>query len=222
MTLLTKIFKVFLIASILCFSFWTELNVSAEKAEPSVEDTFKNKDKIQEEQTEKTPSDNPEPLNTSNSSNLTFTDFLRVIAAFIFVIALLYGLLRFINKKSRSYQKGGLIKNLGGSGLGNGKSIQLVKIGSKVYIVGVGEDVQLLSEITNEEEIQELLEEYNSAAEKMLIPSDFLSKIVQNNNQKSDNQKSFTEQLKKQLAEMTNNRKQLRKEVQKKVNSDNE
>ena len=158
----------------------------------------------------------------SSADSLGFFDFFRMIAGFIFVIALLYMVLRFINKKSKAYQKGSAIKNLGGTGLGSNKSIQLVKIGSRIFIVGVGENVQLLAEITDEDDIQAILDNDQADAELMLKPADIFSRLYQNRKvaKESGQPLSFQEQLKKQLSEMKNNRERLRQEVEKKVNPD--
>ena len=67
----------------------------------------------------------------------------------------------FISKKTKSYQKANFIENLGGTNLGSNRSIQLVKVGNRVLIVGVGEDIQLLTEIEDEAERKQLLVEYN-------------------------------------------------------------
>ena len=158
----------------------------------------------------------------ASADSLGFFDFFRMIAGFIFVIALLYIVLRFINKKSKAYQKGSAIKNLGGTGLGSNKSIQLVKIGGRIFIVGVGGNVQLLAEITDEDDIQAILDNDQADAELMLKPADIFSRLYQNRKvaKESGQPLSFQEQLKKQLSEMKNNRERLRREVEKKVKPD--
>lgn len=230
LTLLTKFSKPFYITIILLL--FSVTSVDAEKPEQMVEDLYKpkqeetnkdtNKDNNTETNTETNKSNINESPAPSKSSSLTFADFFRAIAATIFVVALLYFMLRFINKKSKSYQKGNIIKNLGGTSLGGNKSIQIVKIGRSLYIVGVGEDVQLLGEVTNENDIEEIVAEYNAVADNTLIPSDIFSKIFQKNNETNNSKNNFADQLKKQLADMTNNRKKMRDEIQKKVKSDDE
>ncbi|GKV55579.1 hypothetical protein NCCP2222_15260 [Sporosarcina sp. NCCP-2222] len=86
----------------------------------------------------------------------SWQDFGRTLVAFVFVICLLFALLKFINRKNRSYQSNKLMKNLGGLALGQQKSIQLVSIGDAFYIVGVGENVELLKEVTDPDEITRL------------------------------------------------------------------
>ena len=80
--------------------------------------------------------------------------------AFVFVVGLLFGLLKVINRKNRLYDKSRFMKNMGGISLGQHKSIQLVVIGESYYIIGVGDDIRLLKEITDPEEIDTLVEFY--------------------------------------------------------------
>ena len=54
------------------------------------------------------------------------------------------------------------MKNLGGLSLGAQKSAQLIQIGNRLYIVGVGDNITLLKEIDNEEEMNQLLAFYNN------------------------------------------------------------
>ena len=52
------------------------------------------------------------------------------------------------------------MKNMGGISLGQHKSIQLVVIGESYYLIGVGDDIRLLKEITDPAEIDKLIEFY--------------------------------------------------------------
>jgi len=195
--------------------------VSAEQPDKTVKELFDIDDVEQEEQKKELETVVDNEIVSSSAADFSFWDVVRMIVAFLFVGALLYLLLRFINKKNQSYQKGHIISNLGGANVGNNKSVQIVKIGSKVYIVGVGENVQLLSEITDQEEIEKLLEDHNEAVENMLKPSDILTKIKAMRKQ-NNKEASFVEQFKKQLDDMSTNRKQLSKELQKKEDAEDE
>ncbi|MBE1553451.1 flagellar biosynthetic protein FliO [Sporosarcina limicola] len=91
---------------------------------------------------------------------LSVWDYIKTIFALLFVLGLLFGLLKLINRKNRIYNKNKLMSNMGGISLGQHKSIQLVEIGESYYLIGVGEDIRLLKEITNPEEIKRLIEYY--------------------------------------------------------------
>ncbi len=63
------------------------------------------------------------------------------------MLGILIFVLRFLNKRNQNYQQNSVIRNLGGHSVGAQKSVQLLQIGNQIYVVGVGEDVQLLKEI---------------------------------------------------------------------------
>ena len=119
-------------------------------------------------------SDNPE-LHTEDSTavgetavGLTAWDYIKMLIALIFVLVLLIWVLKFISKKSAHFQQNNIVRNLGGISLGSQKSVQILQIGDALYIVGVGENVELLKEINEPEEIEKLLNYYN---EKQALPS---------------------------------------------------
>ncbi|UCZ51715.1 flagellar biosynthetic protein FliO [Bacillus shivajii] len=85
---------------------------------------------------------------------------LQMFLALGVVIFLIYGLLKFVNSRSKSFRSHSTIESIGGVGLGANRSIQLVRIGDKLFVVGVGETVQLLKEIEDEEEIEKIIEEH--------------------------------------------------------------
>ncbi|MTT32267.1 hypothetical protein GMB86_09650 [Terrilactibacillus sp. BCM23-1] len=90
-----------------------------------------------------------------NQTNV-FLIFLKLIGALAIVLALIYVLYKLMLKRSKSYQEAGAIRNIGGVSVGNRRSIQLIRIGDEVLVVGVGENVQLLKEIDDRELIKTL------------------------------------------------------------------
>ncbi|QPC46356.1 flagellar biosynthetic protein FliO [Mangrovibacillus cuniculi] len=131
------------------------------------------------EQNEEVSLDN-EKRSTEETANsfVSFGDVIRMIFALLVVIGLLYGVLKFLGKKSQSYQHTQMIQNLGGTSLGGNRSIQLVKIGTKLYVVGVGENVQLMKEIEDTQEKELLIKEYQGKLSNTST-SDIVGKIVE-------------------------------------------
>lgn len=80
----------------------------------------------------------------------------QVIFSLGFILVLIYFLLRFLGKKQIG-QTQGPIKIISAAPLGNGKTLQVILIGERLYIVGVGENVQLLKEIPPGEEADVIL-----------------------------------------------------------------
>ncbi|WP_159435666.1 flagellar biosynthetic protein FliO [Salimicrobium salexigens] len=81
----------------------------------------------------------------------------KLILALVFVLGLIYGVLKFIQKKNNLFSNTRQMHNLGGVPLGQNRSVQAVKIGGHVYIIGVGDTVEMLTEITDEETRKQLL-----------------------------------------------------------------
>ena len=101
-----------------------------------------------------------------------------MIFATVFVVGLLYSVLKFVNKKGRLFKSTQLIENLGGTTLGANRSVQLIKIGNRLLLVGVGENIQLLKEIENEQECEQIILEYNNQINQVGSPNDIISKIL--------------------------------------------
>ncbi|CAH0346179.1 flagellar biosynthetic protein FliO [Bacillus sp. CECT 9360] len=202
-----KWFQILLVLAVVLFGS-AGLVVQAEGVKGSVKDSYEQPDKP----ADKEPESEKEAA-SSGSTELSFWDFARMVFATIFVVALLYIALRFINKKSRSYQKANFIENIGGTSLGSNRSVQLIKVGNSILVVGVGETIQLLKEIDNEEEYGELLQNYNEKMEQMIQPGDFITKLKQKFIVSDANSTGFSSQFKKQLEELSKDRKKVVKKL---------
>lgn len=180
------------------------------------------------------PEDSSELTETIDSSSvvdrdntqkvgLSIWDFIKALSAFLFVIGLLLFLLKFISKKSHTYSKTKTIDNLGGISLGNQKSIQLVKVGERILIVGVGDNIQLLKEIEEEEEYNQIIESFNASMDQLATPSDIVTKVMNLTKSKIDHKKSenetdtsFKNMLNIQLNEMKLSRQKTLDEIKQK------
>lgn len=213
------IIGLFFVIAALSFNY-SLMNVSAEALENSVTDHYKNNKS--EDNVSKDNSNNDEPVNQSTKVGIGVLDVIKMIAALLFVVFLLYILLKFINKKSQSYQHNKLVQNYGGTALGGNRSIQIVKVGRQILILGVGEDIRLLKEITDEEELQDYIRLYKEQQDQSLQPTDVLTKWLKANKQKnlrSSNQngdKAFHVHLKEKLDEIKKDRKKVISELEEK------
>ena len=186
---------------------------SAEQLNKSVKDCLKDQscDDGQADKNTKISDDEDSQVGVS------FLDFVRMILATAFVAALIYFLLKFINKKSMVYKSSQLVENLGGTSLGANRSVQIVKAGNKLLIVGVGENIQLLKEIDDPEEYSQVIQEYNTKMEQLVQPSDIVTKLLKRAKKDGGNQRSeFSSLLKNQLNDMASGRKQMLEEIQRK------
>lgn len=97
--------------------------------------------------------------------------FLKMIGALLVVIALLFGLLKFVNKRARSFQESKALSLVSGVSLGGNRSVQMVKVGNKLLVVGVGEQVQLLHTIEDQDEIEAILKKQDVESEGASVSS---------------------------------------------------
>ncbi|PLR97266.1 flagellar biosynthesis protein FliZ [Bacillus sp. T33-2] len=197
----------------------------AEQLNKSVKDYYENPKANSDSKADSETKQDTEKGQESAKVGVTAWDFIKMILATAFVAGLLYFLLRFINKKSISYKSSQLVENLGGTSLGGNRSVQVIKAGSRLLVVGVGENIQLLTEIDDPDEYRQVLEDYNSKMEQLVQPSDIVTKILRRTNIKSsgaEDSKPFGAMLKTQLDEIATGRKQLFEELEKKGPHHNE
>lgn len=200
----------------------TELGAHADQVK-NAKDWIENPDVFTDENgenAETVETEGEEPAENAQVG-LTAWDFIKMIFATIFVIALLYILLRFINKRSSGYKDSQVIQNLGGTSLGANRSVQMIKVGNKLLVVGVGENIQLLKEIEDEEEARQIINEYNHKMEQLMSPSDIVTKVMNKTKswKKEEEQQentAFPTVLKHQLEKISKERKKLYEEMEKK------
>lgn len=89
---------------------------------------------------------------------------LKMIFALALILLLIYGTLKLLNNRSKTFQQNGTMQNLGGLSVGQNKSLQMVRIGDKLYLIGVGENVEMLQEITDEDVKKKMFSERQADA----------------------------------------------------------
>lgn len=141
--------------------------------------------------------------NDSFKASTLFFNIVKMIIALLFILGLIYVILLFLRRRNRLLQHHDLLENLGGISLGQNKSLQLIRIGSHIYVVGVGEHVDLMLEITEPEVLEALLSEDEIDHE---IP--FLKQLLGKDN-KSKEKNNFINQLNSELTKLQKNRKKL-------------
>lgn len=218
---------------ILLLTFGIQLDARAESdSNESVDEYLKkqnndvNSKKELETNIEETPETTEEPV--SEGVSVTAWDYIKMIFALLFVIALLYGLLRFVNSRNKTFQTNQLIHNLGGVGVGQGKSLQLMQVGNSIFLVGIGEDITLLKEITDPAEIENLTKIYE---EKVDIGKNipYISELIGRLREKGTSrtksegkEPSFDETFQKRLQEIQKDRSNVLKDWKTKERDNNE
>ncbi|PYZ98028.1 hypothetical protein CR205_05380 [Alteribacter lacisalsi] len=86
----------------------------------------------------------------------------QMFLALGFVLLLIYGMLRLINRRTRTLKGSRTIQTIGGVNVGANRSVQIVRAGDKLLIVGVGDDVRLLREIDDPDEVAQMLKDHET------------------------------------------------------------
>lgn len=185
-------------------------NIVYAESNNSVNDCYKNPKECKDD----TPA--VDPKDQSTAVGLSTWDYIKMVLALIFVITLLYGVLKFVNSRNNKYQQSQLMQNLGGISLGQQKSVQLLKIGDSLYLVGVGDDVNILKEVTAQEEKAQLLNLYNEKQELTAqVPyiAEMMSKFKRKHPESEidSSNKDFNEEFQQRLTEIQQDR---RKELE--------
>ncbi|MGD6965065.1 flagellar biosynthetic protein FliO [Rossellomorea vietnamensis] len=190
----------------------------------TVKDYLEQSDERNEEEqpaAEQNTTSNPQP-----ATGVTAMDYMKMIFALVFVIALIYFLLKFINQRSKSFQQTKLIHNLGGTALGGNRSVQLVKVGERILILGVGEDIQLLKEIDGSEEKAEILHYYEDKSQGLQQQKDLLTQWLGKksgiSSDKPKEEQSFQALLKSQIDDVRKGRKKMLKDLNSREKDNNE
>ena len=143
---------------------------------------------------------------------------IRFLLALALVVVLIYVLLKLMNKFTSKQGQLNNLENLGGVSVGMNKSVQLVKVGTKVYLLGVGDTVELLTEITDQAFIDQLM------SNSQVPGADLFSKVTQsfqqkqsksedNSSQNEPRNDSFSTLFKGELEQMKQKQEKIRQDI---------
>lgn len=180
----------------------------------SIEEHYKPKTDSSEEEPAPTAEEEQTEDIVKDPVSVNVWDYVRMIFALLFVVLLLYGLLRFVNSRNKTFQQNSLIQNLGGVGVSQGKSVQLLQVGNSLFLVGIGEDITLLKEIEDSEEKEKLTKIYEEKQDIVGKTVPYITELVQrlkestSSQPKSNDKKdpSFNETFQKKLREVKKDR----------------
>ncbi len=184
----------------------------------TVKDMFENGDNEDKKQETIEPEDNensitPEGVEETisgdeelNNGSLVL-DLIKMVFALFLILALIYLLLKFLNKRNKIFNQVKALENLGGIAVGPSKSIQIVRVGNKIYLIGVGENVQLLEEIKDEDMKEEIIKSYGEQPE--FKPENILSLFQRKSNQDNNSNVNFKNLFSNELEKLKQNRKNL-------------
>lgn len=186
------------ITMLMAILFFSGLSVPlAVQASPNVVEWLNN-----DEPAEETPA---EPVEVAPVEEKSLAGILiQLVLYTLLVVAMIYGLIKFLAARQKNLMPNQAVKLMGGTPLGNNKSLQLVKVGGQMYLIGVGDEVNLIKEFSDAAEISSIEKDFENqqpALSKNLV--DFTKKKIGNfskDPQKKGFDQLFNQSLNKQKA----------------------
>nr|WP_255437562.1 flagellar biosynthetic protein FliO [Thalassobacillus sp. CUG 92003] len=135
-------------------------------------------------------------------------NLIKLLIALVLILGLIYGLLKFFNNRHKLFSKVKTLENLGGLSLGPNRSLQVVRIGEQVFVIGVGDSVEMMTEITDEKTKNDLLSEQHDDRMSTSALQQLIKKKA--DSRKKQNQSSavqFQHLFNKELSQLKKNRK---------------
>ncbi|WP_339320203.1 flagellar biosynthetic protein FliO [Paenibacillus sp. FSL R10-2734] len=114
---------------------------------------------------------NTEPLGSNN----TLLNLLNVIIVLAVIIVLIVLLIRFLGRRNQTFMSGRSIRTLGAVGLGPNKSMQVIELGSSLYLIGIGENISILDKVTDPDEVALIIAAFEDQASNQ---NNFLAPLI--------------------------------------------
>ncbi|MCC2249270.1 MAG: flagellar biosynthetic protein FliO [Bacillota bacterium] len=208
---MNKSLRFCILLTIILFSFTVSIKVDA--ATKSVTDCLeKNADCEQpaESSTEDGDTEKSTLLSTEEDTEPLWVNFIKLFFALALILGLIYLLLKFLKKKNALFNQVKSLENLGGISVGQNKSIQIIRVGSKFYLIGVGDNVEMLQEIDDEALMEDLLKRNTTDANSPL--STLVQRVTTKETTNSDSihsKQNFKGHFVNELDKLKKNRTQL-------------
>ncbi|WP_211745935.1 flagellar biosynthetic protein FliO [Paenibacillus sp. Marseille-Q4541] len=153
---------------------------------------------------------------TDSLGSSYFGTMFTVIFVLIIIVVCIVLLIRFLGRKNQSFFQKRTMRVIGGVGLGPSKSLQIVEVGSKLYILGIGDDVHMIDTLSDPEEIRALIvqfeQEGTSEPSLAKLITGVKNQLLKNKNKAESydiEEASFGELFQKKLREMPDRKDQM-------------
>ncbi|MWC26556.1 flagellar biosynthetic protein FliO [Paenibacillus sp. MMS18-CY102] len=165
-----------------------------------------------------------EGLETTDTSPIKYDgsmtgNLVSVLIALAVIVGLIVLVIRLLSRRNRGWGANRALRTLGGVALGQHKSLQVVELAGKVYIVGIGEDVRLLDKIDDPEEASRIIavmEQQNNVTWNSAAITDFMNKFRKRNGSQDSHSATdgnegpdFERLLRKKLDEQSQRKQQV-------------
>ncbi|REK76519.1 flagellar biosynthetic protein FliO [Paenibacillus paeoniae] len=170
-------------------------------------------------------SDFDQPIDIANTSpGELLGNMVWVMVALAIVIILIIYVIKWLSKRNQIWGANRSMRSLGGIALGQNSSVQVVEIGGRVYIIGVGQQLTLLDKLVDPDEAAELIAALENQPNAAWSPKDLKDMVKQWRNRRSDQAEpgkeqwnsasSFEQMLQGKLSKQADRKQQLENMLQ--------
>lgn len=100
------------------------------------------------------------------NTEIGFGEGVKTFFSLILVIGLILAVFYFIKKrKNNEFSQDNMFENIGGLPLGNQRSLQVVRMNNRIFILGVSDSIQLIKEVEDPEEVRDIIHRQTETAE---------------------------------------------------------
>lgn len=140
-----------------------------------------------------------------------FFELVRLVFALLLVLGLIYASLYFLKRRNKIGNQINSLENVGGISVGQNKSVQLVRLGDRIYLIGVGENVTLLEEVEDQSIIKEIMQARQAREEQSLEMSakNMVSSVFQHKKTSGNKEKPFNKLFQQELNRLQKNRRTI-------------
>lgn len=183
-------------------------DISYIHAEPEyVDECLENPERCEEQVTEDESNENTELLQQEEPGSLFF-QIVRLVFALLLVVGLIYVFLYFLKRRNKIGNRIKSLENVGGISVGQNKTVQLIRLGNKLYLIGVAENITLLEELDDPTLMEEIMRA-KKEQESELDASNILSSILKKNQKEKVEEDQFNRLFNQELNRLQKTRKSI-------------
>ncbi len=197
-----------LIVTLLAISFVSFIEPVSIQAEVDyVNECLEQPESCEEPLIEEEEQDQPVVLQEEETGSLFF-ELVRLVFALLLVLGLIYASLYFLKRRNKIGNRIDSLENVGGISVGQNKSVQLVRLGDRIYLIGVGENVTLLEEVEDQSIIKEIMQAREEQSLEMSAKN-MVSSAFQHNKTSGNKDKPFNKLFQQELNRLQKKRRTI-------------
>ena len=177
-------------------------------AEPEyVDECLEDPEQCEDPLAEDESNENTELLQQEEPGSLFF-QIVRLVFALLLVVGLIYVFLYFLKRRNKFGNHIKSLENVGGISVGPNKTVQLIRLGDKLYLIGVAENVTLLEEVEDPALLEEIMRA-RAEQQSELDASKILSSVLKKNKKQKVEEDQFNRLFNQELNRLQKTQKSI-------------